>query len=257
MTLDFINELAASQATIPPLASRIAGFILVLEGALILFQKKNNPHKEIWEDLSNVLLAGLIVFLFPEFIQLVEVIMNGISGIQLSGDSPIMEYMKSTMTVEDDGTLSGSLSDVDFPGASGWLLKAILQMKASGANPASYLIADYILKPLADFINILCFPAYWIVRAVSLKIIYWVAPLILILGAMPPYRSLWKHWFMLYVALLATGPALILANNFCEMSFELYIQASDSPILGFIMIALARFKVFQTAMDLCYKIFRV
>lgn len=254
MSLDFINELAISQATIPPIASRIAGFILVLEGALLLFQKKNNPRKEIWEDLSNVLLAGLVVFLFPEFIQLVEVTMNSISGIELRGDSPIMEYMKSTMTVDDDILSSGS--DVNFPGSGGFLLEAIFQMKASGANPVSYLLADYILKPLADFINILCFPTYWIIRAVSLKIIYWVAPLILILGALPPYRSLWKHWFMLYAALLATGPALILANNFCETSFELYIKASDSPLLGFIMIALARFKVFQAAMDLCYKIFK-
>lgn len=255
MTLDFINDLAAAQATIPPLASRLAGFILVLEGVLIFLQKKNNPRKDIWEDLSNVLLAGLVVFLFPEFIQLAELLVNSSSGVNLQGDSPIMEYMQSTLLPYENS--SDSEANFNIFGPDAWLFKAIAAMKVGGANPASFLIADYILKPLADFINTLCFPTYWIIRAVSLKIIYWVAPLILVLGAMPAFRSLWKHWFMLYIALLATGPALILANNFCEECFKFYIYASGSPLLGFIMIALARFKAFQTVMDLCYKIFKV
>lgn len=255
MTLDFINELALEQATIPPMASRLAGFFLVLEGLLIVLRKKNNPQKDIWDDLSNVLLAGLAVFLFPEFIRLAEVTINRIGSIELIGDSPIQEYMRAAAAPEADDTISEA--GIDLPGAGGWLLNAILAMKASGANPASYLIADYVLKPLADFVNTLCFPTYWIIRAVSLKIVYWVAPLILVLGAMPPFRSLWKHWFMLYIALLLAGPALILANNFCEECFSLYIAASGSPILGFIMIALARFKAFQAVLDLCYKIFRV
>lgn len=256
MTLDFINDLAAAQATIPPLASRLAGFILVLEGALIVLQKKNNRQKDIWEDISNVLLAGLVVFLFPELIQLAELTVNSSNIMEIRGDSPIMEYMQSTLAPEETDSLSGG-GGLDIPGTGGWLAEAIIAMKTSGANPASFLIADNILKPLADFINTLCFPTYWIIRAVCLKIVYWVAPLILVLGAMPVFRSLWKHWFMLYIALLATGPALILANNFCEECFNLYIHASGSPILGFIMIALARFKAFQAVMDLCYKIFRV
>lgn len=256
MTLDFINELAAAQAEIPPLASRLAGFILVLEGFLIVLQKKNNPRKDIWEDLSNVLLAGLVVFLFPELIQLAELLVNSSCSMGIRSDSPIMEYMQSTLAPGDTDSFSKPGS-FDIPGPGGWLTEAIIAMETSGANPASFLIADNLLKPLADFINTLCFPTYWIIRAVSLKIVYWVAPLILVLGAMPAFRSLWKHWFMLYIALLATGPALILANNFCEECFSLYINASGSPILGFIMIALARFKAFQTVMDLCYKIFRV
>lgn len=255
MTLDFINDLAEAQATIPPLASRLAGFILVLEGVLIFLQKKSNPRKEIWEDFSNVLLAGLVVFLFPEFIQLAELAVNSVSGAELRGDSPIMEYMQSTLAPEETDSFSGE--SIDIPGSDGWLIETILAMKTGGANPASFLLADNILKPLADFINTLCFPTYWIIRAVSLKIIYWVAPLVLVLGAMPAFRSLWKHWFMLYIALLLAGPALILANNFCEECFGLYIHVSGSPILGFIMIALARFKAFQAVMDLCYKIFKV
>ena len=63
------------------------------------------------------------------------------------------------------------------------------------------------------------------------------------------FRALWKHWFMIYFALLFAGPALILANNFCEDCFAVYINLTDSPILGFIMVALARFKIFQAVLD--------
>lgn len=119
------------------------------------------------------------------------------------------------------------------------------------------MIASCILKPLADFVNTLCFPTYLIIRAVSLKIVYWVAPLVVVLGALKPFRSLWKHWLMIYAALLVAGPALFVANNFCEECFSLYVTASGSPILGFIVVALARFKAFQAVIDLCYRIFRV
>ena len=130
-------------------------------------------------------------------------------------------------------------------------------MNGGSANVGSFMFANYILKPLADIVNVLCFPTYMFIRAASLKIAYFVAPLVLVLGAFEPFRALWKHWFMIYFALLFAGPALILANNFCEDCFMVYINLTDSPILGFIMVALARFKIFQAVLDLCYRIFRV
>ena len=130
-------------------------------------------------------------------------------------------------------------------------------MNGGSANVGSFMFANYILKPLADIVNVLCFPTYMFIRAASLKIAYFVAPLVLVLGAFEPFRALWKHWFMIYFALLFAGPALILANNFCEDCFAVYINLTDSPILGFIMVALARFKIFQAVLDLCYRIFRV
>ena len=48
MNLDFLDRLVISQAPIPPVVSRIAGFFLLMQAVLIVFQKKNDPHKAIW-----------------------------------------------------------------------------------------------------------------------------------------------------------------------------------------------------------------
>ena len=252
MNLDFLDQLVISQATIPPVASRIAGFFLLMQAVLIVFQKKNDPHKAIWEDIQGVLLAGLVVFLFPEFIQFAELLVNSTARITANPQSMIADLMQTTLLGEEA---------VEEESAGGYFSSMVGMftsfMNGGSANVGSFMFANYILKPLADIVNVLCFPTYMFIRAASLKIAYFVAPLVLVLGAFEPFRALWKHWFMIYFALLFAGPALILANNFCEDCFAVYINLTDSPILGFIMVALARFKIFQAVLDLCYRIFRV
>lgn len=252
MSLDFLDQLVISQATIPPIASRIAGFFLIVQAALIVFRKKNDPHRAIWEDIQGVLLAGLVVFLFPEFIKFAELMVNSAIQVQSTPQSAIAEFMKTSLLGEEE-------AEADYSGNSVSSVIGMAGALLSGGpvNVGSYMLANYILKPLADIVNVLCFPTYMLIRAASLKVIYLVAPLVLMLGAFEPFRALWKHWFMIYFALLVAGPALTLANNFCEECFTVYINMTDSPILGFLTVALARFKIFQAVVDLCYRIFSV
>lgn len=249
MGIDFINDLSVSQATIPAVVSRLAGFFVLMQGVLIVLQKKNNPQANIWEDIHGVLLAGMIVFLFPEIIKFIELMVNSLAHVDARHSSDILQYIK-------DSNITNNQAD----GGSSFLEQAtqvVVRTLTPIGGSASYLFTENILKPLADLVNVLCFPTYWIIRACCLKIVYWIAPLVLVLGAIHPFRALWKQWFMVYIALLVSGPALILANDFCEECFNLYIRATSSPMLGFIMIALARFKVFQAVIDLCYRIFKV
>jgi len=253
--MTFIEKLSVSQTTIPAAAMRIAGFFLLIQGALIFLQKKNDPQKSVWEDISGALLAGLVVFLFPELIRFVEVSVNlAVPIVNGSAHEALAEYMQSSL-------LGSDAADAADDASSGFdfniLALKFLMMNRPGSSSGSYLIANCILKPLADIVNTLCFPTYLFIRSAGLRVCYLIAPLILMLGAFAPFRTLWKHWFMVYIALLVSGPALILANRFCEEAFSLYIECTDSPVLGFIMVALARFKIFQSVMDLSYRIFRV
>ena len=218
MGFDFLTDLSNMQVEIPPEVSRLAGFFVLLQGGMIYLQKKNNPAKDIWEDLSWVFLGGLFVYLFPELIRFMETLVNALIGNILMN-----AFLKS----------------------------------GTGQNAAGYLIAQGVLKPFADLVNYLCFPTFLTIRAVGLKVIYWSAPLILVLGAMSPFRSLWKQWFMIYIALLACSPMLYVADSFCEECFRIYASDASSPILGFFMIAMARFKAYQSVMELSYKLFRM
>lgn len=252
MNLDFLDKLVISQATIPPVVSRIAGFFLLMQGLLIVLQKKNDPHKAIWEDIQGVLLAGLVVFLFPEFIKFAELLVNSMAQITANPQSMIADFMQTTLLGEE--AAEEEASGGHFSSMFGMLTSF---MSGGPTNVGSFMFANYILKPLADIVNVLCFPTFMFIRAASLKIAYFVAPLVLVLGAFKPFRALWEHWFMIYFALLFAGPALVLANNFCEDCFMVYINLTDSPILGFLMVAMARFKIFQAVLDLCYRIFRI
>lgn len=254
MNFDFFNQLVVQHATIPSVVNRIAGFFLILQAVLIFLQKKNDPHKDVWEDISNVLLAGLVVFLFPEFVKFAELTVNALCATgEHMQKSMTMELMKVSLLGEEQPD-SGTGESVGM----GFVLGLLAQSLHAGAGSSgSFVVANFLLKPLADIVNVLCFPTYMFIRAASLKVAYMMAPLVVMLGAFAPFRALWKHWFMIYFALLVSGPALVLANDFCEECFALYVSFSDSPILGFIMVALARFKIFQAVVDLCHRIFRV
>lgn len=253
MNFDFFNQLVLQHATIPAAVNRIAGFFLVLQAVLIFLQKKNDPHKDVWEDISNVLLAGLVVFLFPEFVKFAELAVNALCATgEHTPESVTMELMKVSLLGEEPG------SEAEDSVGMGFTLGLLVQSLHTGmGSSGSFAVANFLLKPLADIVNVLCFPAYMFIRAASLKVAYMTAPLVVMLGAFAPFRALWKHWFMIYFALLVSGPALVLANDFCEECFALYVSFSDSPILGFIMVALARFKIFQAVVDLCHRIFRI
>ncbi len=252
--LTFVDKLSMNQASIPPAACRIAGFVLLVQAVVIFLQKKYDPHKSIWEELSGVLLAGLVVFLFPELIRFVEVSVNSaVPIVDRSGSEALRDYMQTSLLGSDAADAADDASSgFDF---TAFLLKFAM-MNQPGTSTGSYLLANCILKPLADLINTLCFPTYMFIRGAGLRVCYLIAPLVLMMGAFPPFRALWKQWFIVYTALLISGPALILANNFCEEAFAIYLECTDSPTLGFIMVALARFKIFQSVMDLCYRIFR-
>lgn len=250
MGVDFLNDISASQVEIPAVVSRLAGFFVLMQGVLIFLQKKNKPDANIWEDLHGVMMAGLIVFLFPEIIKFIELLVNSLSHVEAKHSSNILQYIKDS-NITDAEVDEGFLHNVGEQ-AKG----AFKQLMSPEGSVATYLFTENILKPLADLVNTICFPTYWIIRACCLKIVYWIAPLVLVVGAIHPFRGLWKQWFMVYIALLISGPALILANDFCEVCFSMYIN-SFSPLLGFITIALARFKVFQAVVDLCYRIFKV
>ncbi|WP_298034552.1 hypothetical protein [uncultured Alistipes sp.] len=251
MGFDFLTDLSNMQVEIPPEVSRLAGFFILLQGGMIYLQKKNNPMKDIWEDLSWVFLGGLFVYMFPELIRIAESLVNALTPVELHAESAIREFMKESNM--GDGSIPPPDSSSSFMDI---LINSVLKSGA-GHNVGSYLIAQGLLKPLADLVNYLCFPTFLAIRAVSLKVVYWSAPLILVLGAMPPFRSLWKQWFMIYIALLACGPALYVADGFCEECFKIFSSDASSPLLGFFMIALARFKAYQSVMELCYKLFRM
>lgn len=251
MGFDFLTDLSNMQVEIPPEVSRLAGFFVLLQGGMIYLQKKNNPMKDIWEDLSWVFLGGLFVYLFPELIRFMETLVNALMPIELHADSAIAEFMKESNLGD------GSVPPPDSSTSFGNILMNAFLKSGTGQNAAGYLIAQGVLKPLADLVNYLCFPTFLTIRAVGLKVIYWSAPLILVLGAMSPFRSLWKQWFMIYIALLACGPMLYVADSFCEECFRIYASDAGLPILGFFMIAMARFKAYQSVMELSYKLFRM
>ena len=221
-------------------------------GGEILDSAQGLPErKDIWEDLSWVFLGGLFVYLFPELIRFMDTLVNALMPIELHADSAIAEFMKESNL--GDGSVPPPDSSTSFGNI---LMNAFLKSR-TGQNAAGYLIAQGVLKPFADLVNYLCFPTFLTIRAVGLKVIYWSAPLILVLGAMSPFRSLWKQWFMIYIALLACGPMLYVADSFCEECFRIYASDADWPILGFFMIAMARFKAYQSVMELSYKLFRM
>ena len=96
MGFDFLTDLSNMQVEIPPEVSRLAGFFVLLQGGMIYLQKKNNPAKDIWEDLSWVFLGGLFVYLFPELIRFMETLVNALMPIELHADSAIAEFMKES-----------------------------------------------------------------------------------------------------------------------------------------------------------------
>ena len=65
MGFDFLTDLSNMQVEIPPEVSRLAGFFVLLQGGMIYLQKKNNPMKDIWEDLSWVLLGVFQLITLP------------------------------------------------------------------------------------------------------------------------------------------------------------------------------------------------
>ncbi len=255
MTTDimaFVERLSMSQASIPPVASRIAGFVLLVQAVVIFLQKKYDPHKSVWEEISGVLLAGLVVFLFPELIRFVEVLVNSaVPIVDRTAHRAFAEAVQNSL-------LGDGIEAEEASSGFDWNTLAVkfALMNQPGTSTGSYLIANYLLKPLADIVNTLCFPTYMFIRGAGLRVCYLIAPFVLMLGAFPPFRALWKQWFAVYISLLVCGPALILANDFCEEAFAIYLECTDSPTLGFIMVALARFKIFQSIMDLSHRIFR-
>lgn len=72
-----------------------------MQALLIVLQKKNDPHKAIWEDIQGVLLAGLVVFLFPEFIQFAELLVNSTAQITANPQSMIADLMQTTLLGEE------------------------------------------------------------------------------------------------------------------------------------------------------------
>lgn len=85
MGFDFLTDLSNMQVEIPPEVSRLAGFFVLLQGGMIYLQKKNNPAKDIWEDLSWVFLGGLFVYLFPELIRFMETLVNALMPLEFPG----------------------------------------------------------------------------------------------------------------------------------------------------------------------------
>ena len=140
MNLDFLDRLVISQATIPPVVSRIAGFFLLMQAVLIVFQKKNDPHKAIWEDIQGVLLAGLVVFLFPEFIQFAELLVNSTARITANPQSMIADLMQTTLLGEEA---------VEEESAGGYFSSMVGMftsfMNGGSANVGSFMFANYIL----------------------------------------------------------------------------------------------------------------
>lgn len=171
MGFDFLTDLSNMQVEIPPEVSRLAGFFVLLQGGMIYLQKKNNPAKDIWEDLSWVFLGGLFVYLFPELIRFMETLVNALMPIELHADSAIAEFMKESNLGD------GSVPPPDSSTSFGNILMNAFLKSGTGQNAAGYLIAQGVLKPFADLVNYLCFPTFLTIRAVGLKVIYWSAPL--------------------------------------------------------------------------------
>ena len=166
MGFDFLTDLSNMQVEIPPEVSRLAGFFVLLQGGMIYLQKKNNPAKDIWEDLSWV----LFVYLFPELIRFMETLVNALMPIELHADSAIAEFMKESNLGD------GSVPPPDSSTSFGNILMNAFLKSGTGQNAAGYLIAQGVLKPFADLVNYLCFPTFLTIRAVGLKVIYWSAP---------------------------------------------------------------------------------
>ena len=161
MGFDFLTDLSNMQVEIPPEVSRLAGFFVLLQGGMIYLQKKNNPAKDIWEDLSWVFLGGLFVYLFPELIRFMETLVNALMPIELHADSAIAEFMKESNLGD------GSVPPPDSSTSFGNILMNAFLKSGTGQNAAGYLIAQGVLKPFADLVNYLCFPTFLTIRAVA------------------------------------------------------------------------------------------
>ena len=161
MGFDFLTDLSNMQVEIPPEVSRLAGFFVLLQGGMIYLQKKNNPAKDIWEDLSWVFLGGLFVYLFPELIRFMETLVNALMPIELHADSAIAEFMKESNLGD------GSVPPPDSSTSFGNILMNAFLKSGTGQNAAGYLIAQGVLKPFADLVNYLCFPTFLLERPVD------------------------------------------------------------------------------------------
>ena len=142
MGFDFLTDLSNMQVEIPPEVSRLAGFFVLLQGGMIYLQKKNNPAKDIWEDLSWVFLGGLFVYLFPELIRFMETLVNALMPIELHADSAIAEFMKESNLGD------GSVPPPDSSTSFGNILMNAFLKSGTGQNAAGYLIAQGVLNLL-------------------------------------------------------------------------------------------------------------
>ena len=155
MGFDFLTDLSNMQVEIPPEVSRLAGFFVLLQGGMIYLQKKNNPAKDIWEDLSWVFLGGLFVYLFPELIRFMETLVNALMPIELHADSAIAEFMKESNLGD------GSVPPPDSSTSFGNILMNAFLKSGTGQNAAGYLpdVSDdtcrraegYLLERPVDF----------------------------------------------------------------------------------------------------------
>ncbi len=129
----FVDRLSMSQASIPPVASRIAGFVLLVQAVVIFLQKKYDPHKSVWEEISGILLAGLVVFLFPELIQFVEVLVNSAVPIASSDTHSLLAEQMQTSLLGAADAAAEDASGFDF---NTWILK-IMMMNQPGTSTGS------------------------------------------------------------------------------------------------------------------------
>ena len=126
----------------------------------------------------------------------------------------------------------------------------------TGQNAAGYLIAQGVLKPFADLVNYLCFPTFLTIRAVAEGYLL-ERPVDFGAGGHVAFPVALEA--VVYDLYRPAGlrPHVVCRGFLLRGMFQNLRFGRRFAHPRFFMIAMARFKAYQSVMELSYKLFRM
>lgn len=190
-------------------------------------------------DLGKNIAYIALILSFNHIVGLMDSVLMSISdSLDIDGSQQIYNVFEDKWMNEDqeNSSLWGKVFNIFF-----WILA--------------------LIKTLAWFVNILIAPVFFLERGMGLLIIKIFAPIVIALAALEPYRALAKKWFLTYIAIFLSGAAFLLANAFCDQFFSAMVSQYDlstnfdSQTMIFIVVALAKLKLYKASIQFTYKLF--
>lgn len=238
--------------TVNNVVLNLAVIIIFIQLIIVVLKKQNHGDYQVWGDITEILLCGGFVFcfdfLFQGFDYLCESLFQITTEVSKEVTSPFQEMIEQPQNpVYSNSAVMMVVSN--FLQGGGNVAKSAM---ASGSD---WLMMN-LLKPVGDFLNTLVYPSFWLQRKLLLYLIQIIAPLVIVVGAIKPFRELWKKWFLLYAAVWCTGPALAISHIFIEQAYAGLVGSGiGSVMMWYLMVSFCRHKIYQGSVDFMYKVF--